>query len=321
MPGTNNAEKTFYSYTDETGTVVCQAVRINPKRGFYMRRPDGQANRWVKGLDGVERVLYNLPAVVKAITDGTTIYYAEGEKDADALIALGYVATTHCGGVNGWRDDYADTLQGAARVVFIADKDAPGSMLANKFRDAVSGRVGELILLEAKEGKDASDHLDARYGIEDFVPWVDRSSPEIPEVITSTDNDLIIEDTTTAGVRFFADVVPKSVSWIWRGWIPLGKPTVLDGHPKTGKSTIALDIAARVSTGAPFPDGSPGFGPARVIYLSAEDGLADTLVPRLLACGGDPKNAIAIDGIPVVGVDGKHMGTKALSIPRDLGFL
>jgi len=82
-------------------------------------------------------------------------------------------------------------------------------------------------------------------------------------------------------------VVAQPVSWLWPGFLPGGKLTVLDGDPDLGKSLIALDLCARLSTGRPFPDGQAGAGPANALVLSAEDAAADTVVPRLQAAGAD----------------------------------
>jgi hypothetical protein len=83
-----------------------------------------------------------------------------------------------------------------------------------------------------------------------------------------------------------ADVDREQVRWLWRDRIPLGKVSVLDGDPGTGKSTLTLTIAAKVSTASPFPDGTQ---PERadVILLSGEDDIADTIRPRLEAAGAD----------------------------------
>jgi len=53
-----------------------------------------------------------------------------------------------------------------------------------------------------------------------------------------------------------ANVQPELISWLWAGWIPLGKLAVLDGDPGVGKSTLTLDIAARVTTDRAMPDGT-----------------------------------------------------------------
>lgn len=86
-----------------------------------------------------------------------------------------------------------------------------------------------------------------------------------------------------------SEVEPEEVRWLWPGRIPLGKLTILDGDPGTGKTTLALDLAARVSRGSPMPDGAkPDYdGPQGVVILTAEDGLADTIRPRLDAADAD----------------------------------
>lgn len=94
-----------------------------------------------------------------------------------------------------------------------------------------------------------------------------------------------------------ADVQPEPVTWLWVSRIPRGKLTILDGDPGLGKSTLALDLAARVTTGRAFPDGAPAGAPAGVVLLTAEDGLADTVRPRLDAMGGNPSRVIALTAV------------------------
>jgi hypothetical protein len=84
----------------------------------------------------------------------------------------------------------------------------------------------------------------------------------------------------------------------WQRHLPLGKLTTLDGDPCLGKSILALDIAARVSTGRDMPDGTPGItGGAGVILIAPEDGLADTIHPRLQQVGADLSRIISIGNI------------------------
>jgi AAA domain len=114
-----------------------------------------------------------------------------------------------------------------------------------------------------------------------------------------------------------ADVEPEDVSWLWPGRIPFGKLTVLDGDPKTGKSTMMLDLAARLSTGSPFPDGHRLDGPADVVLLTAEDGLADTVRPRLDAAGANVKRIAVLDWAKAYDKDGT-VTERPPSLPRDL---
>lgn len=88
------------------------------------------------------------------------------------------------------------------------------------------------------------------------------------------------------GLVCAADVQPETVSWLWKQWMPAGKLVVLDGNPGCGKTTIAIDLVARLTTGRAMPDGEP-MEPASALYLSTEDGAADTIRPRLDAAEAD----------------------------------
>jgi len=96
-----------------------------------------------------------------------------------------------------------------------------------------------------------------------------------------------------------ADVPPEKVAWLWRGYIPLAKVTLLDGDPALGKSNLTLDLAARVSRGLCMPDGSRSdlTGPAGVVLLNAEDGLGDIIRPRLEAAGADLTRVDALESV------------------------
>ena len=92
----------------------------------------------------------------------------------------------------------------------------------------------------------------------------------------------------TSAVRIvrMSEVQPESVEWLWPGRIPIGKLTMIIGDPGLGKSTVSMDIAARVSRGTQWSDGAPNT-PGNVILLTAEDGLSDTIRPRLDAANAD----------------------------------
>lgn len=98
-------------------------------------------------------------------------------------------------------------------------------------------------------------------------------------------------------LRRVSDVQPERVKWLWKGRVPLGKITVIDGDPDLGKSTMLTDLTARITTGSPMPDGSPGVGPAGVVMLTAEDGIADTVRPRLDAHGADTTRVHVLEGV------------------------
>jgi hypothetical protein len=111
---------------------------------------------------------------------------------------------------------------------------------------------------------------------------------------------------------YLCDVEPEPVAWLWPGRIPLGKLTILDGNPGDGKTTMALDILARVTQGAFMPD-QTSCQQGGIVILTAEDGLGDTIRPRLEAAGADLSRALAIPYIP----DGEE-GERPPVLPQDL---
>lgn len=123
--------------------------------------------------------------------------------------------------------------------------------------------------------------------------------------------DWYAEDTAMVTLTTLADVQPERVSWLWPGRIPMGKLVTLDGDPGLGKSTLALAFAATISTGGAWSDGSHCEHRGAVLLMSAEDGLADTVRPRLDAAGADVSKVHAIEGVPIVDED----GTRTLRPP------
>jgi putative DNA primase/helicase len=83
-----------------------------------------------------------------------------------------------------------------------------------------------------------------------------------------------------------SDIQPERVAWLWGGWLAAGKMHILGGAPGTGKTTIALALAATVTTGGRWPDGTR-CDVGNVLIWSGEDDPADTLVPRLVLSGAD----------------------------------
>jgi hypothetical protein len=110
----------------------------------------------------------------------------------------------------------------------------------------------------------------------------------------STNGDAKQADDSPLRIVRMSDVQPETVRWLWRPYIPLGKLTLLEGDPGVGKSTLTCAITSAVSNGRGFP-GAEAFEPGGVLILSAEDGLADTLRPRLDMVGADTSRVFALD--------------------------
>jgi putative DNA primase/helicase len=102
--------------------------------------------------------------------------------------------------------------------------------------------------------------------------------------------------TGTVKLRCMNEIAPEPVQWLWPGRLAAGKVALLFGPPGIGKSQLCLDIAARITTGAEWPDG--GSAPlGNVIILSSEDGLADTVRPRLDAAGADVNRIHVVEAV------------------------
>ncbi len=109
-----------------------------------------------------------------------------------------------------------------------------------------------------------------------------------------------------------SEVKPERVRWSWKGRFARGKIAVVDGKPGLGKSAAMIDLAARVSVGKEWPDGSECEA-GGVVICSAEDGLADTIRPRFDAAGGDPSKVVALST-----VGDPEGGERMLAIPHDI---
>jgi energy-coupling factor transporter ATP-binding protein EcfA2 len=111
-----------------------------------------------------------------------------------------------------------------------------------------------------------------------------------------------------------ADLKTSKVSYLWDGRVPRGELVVLEGHKCAGKSTIAVAIAAAVTTGKPLP-GGPKMTRGKVVYLAGEDALSTTVIPRLRAAGSRKGQVI----FPGHDQDGIHSGP--LLLPNGIGRL
>jgi putative DNA primase/helicase len=91
------------------------------------------------------------------------------------------------------------------------------------------------------------------------------------------------------------DLTPEPYRWLWQYWLAMGKLHILAGAPGQGKTTIALAMAATITIGGRWPDGSR-CAAGNVLIWSGEDDPADTLVPRLMAAGADRARCFFIEG-------------------------
>ncbi len=260
-----------YPYVDEEGVTLFEACRFEGKR--FRPRHEDEEGEYVYNLEGIRRVLFNLPAVIEAAGKRETIYLCEGEKDVLSFTNKGHVASCNPMGAGKWRKEYSEFLKGA-NVFIIQDKDEPGRHHAMRVRDSLREEGVLVSVWEAKEGKDATDHFEAGYGIEDFIPVIERVRRGI---VTARE----MADTGFIHLRSEQGSVPEYVvsdfsfgkhSLAFRQ----GRPYLLGGYTGDGKTTTALQIARSLCS-SPVPP--------RVGFFSMEMS-ADDLRNRLIGHWG-----------------------------------
>lgn len=317
-----------YKYYDETRELLYEVERTASKR-FRQRRPDpDNVGKWLYKLDGVRRVLYRLPYVLQAISEGQTVYVVEGEKDVHAVEAYGAVGTCNPGGAGKWRPEYNDMLRGAHVVVVIdRDKEGQGLRHGRQVANALMPGCASVTLVQPAAGKDTTDHRTAGLALDamTFVPiqvpeGESQPAPGPDEPI----DDLLPTPVSPAGEAPVDDrrarirlekasaFQIKPVRWVWDARMPLGEITLIPGREGVGKSTFLAWMAAMITNGN-LPGVYHG-EPRAVLYAATEDSWGYTIAPRMLAAGANLDLVYRIDVM-------EDDGPTGLSLPRDCRYL
>ena len=161
-----------YDYTDAQGELLYQCVRFEPK-DFRQRRPDGNGG-WFWNLNGTPKVLYRLRDIIDA-DPSELIVICEGEKDAEALCALGFVATTCPMGAGKWRL-VEDAILAGRRVAILPDRDDAGRKHALDVATHLHGRATEVRIVGLPgTGKDVSDWIESGGTAADLVKLIEAA--------------------------------------------------------------------------------------------------------------------------------------------------
>ncbi|CBA16128.1 AAA family ATPase [Xanthomonas albilineans] len=289
----------LHEYRDAQGNPVFWRARCKHPDGRKEIRPfRWNGTRYVPGEPPAPpegKVLYRLPELLAA-NPGAIVYVVEGEACADVLAALGLLTTTSGSSSSAGAADWTP-LRGR-RVRLWPDNDASGRKYAVDVAEHLRalGCTVEVIDIAAivpplPDKGDCVDWLSVNLEADAVaigsLPLV-QSAPDAacadtchrPHVELIRGNSLI----------------PEPVKWVWNGWLAAGKLHILGGQPGTGKTTIAMAMAATVSRGDPWPDHSPSRR-GNVVIWSGEDDARDTLAPRLLAMGADMARVYFVQGV------------------------
>jgi len=223
-----------YTYTDADGKPLHRTLRWDPK-SFSQQRHEG--GKWLNGLKGIAPALYNLPAVAKA----SEVILVEGEKDADRLNGIGFVATCNAMGCGKWSESYTKTLA-EKDVVLLPDADEPGRAHMRKIAASLKGKARSVKILELDglpDGGDVSDFLD-RFADPD-------EAAERLSVLIDNASEAEIEPESDDRVEVNADVEdltgwltqePPEQQWCFDGTVPAGIVAGLNGTGGAGKSYL-----------------------------------------------------------------------------------
>jgi RecA-family ATPase len=206
-----------------------------------------------------------------------------------------------------------DTLPPAARDHYPAIADALDSA-ENELEEAAARGLDPADLVEELKRKvaerDAADAQEAQAQVKRKTTqdhtreWKEQQAATVADMLAGSGVEVNL-----------GEVKPKEVDWIWKDRLARGKLTLIAGDPAVSKSTIALDIGARISNGREWPDHSGSAPKGTIILLTAEDDLADTVRPRVDALIGTAKAFTVLQAVKVMGEE------RQFSLVHDLDVL
>lgn len=261
-----------YDYQSETGELLFQVVRFDPK-DFRQRRPDpAAADGWSWSVKGVRQVPYRVGELIEAIAQDATVFIVEGEKDVDALARASLPATCNAGGAGKWPEGLAEFFRDAD-VVIIPDNDEPGRNHVGVVGAALEGIAKTIRVLDLPSvgpKGDVSDWLASGSAAELYLlaettarPW-NAKRPE-----------------SRFGAVFWGDLERQTFTErpLVKGLVDQGDSAMFFGESGCGKSFLAVDMGMAIARGEPFLGMRTVQGP--VVYQAGEGGRG--LLKRLRA--------------------------------------
>lgn len=296
--GNARREVTAYKYRDQSGKVLYEHVRFEPKDFRHRRYDELGKIHW--NLDGVIRVPYRLPELIQAKAAGVTdIYLAEGEKDVDKLAKLGLTSSN----LKTWKPEFNEFVRDM-NVIIVRDHDKPGVALASSTANAInhanSVRIVDLFdgePLPDKQGKDLSDWIHIQQQI------VDDESTIVSRFLKATAQNVSLQYLEAGNgvrpleVKQMSKIEAEQVEWLWPPLLPLGTFCILEGQEGCGKTFTVCAVASAITRGAGLPGvaNDQHVEPSNVLLISAEDSLSSVLKPRLATMGADTDRIFASD--------------------------
>ena len=245
-----------YNYVNENGEVTYQVLRFEPKTFKQRHFKDGKT---VWGLKDIEPLPYNLPKILE--DKDKTIFIVEGEKDADRMMSLGFLATTNSGGSKNWKPSLNKYFKDR-RVILISDNDSAGYLHTQAISNHLLSEAESLHFLSL-EGKvadkgDISDFIDAGGDIEELILNA--------TLVENLSQDVVENVFPTMGINDLMGL--KSQTYLIENLIPEGGLSVIYGQPASFKSFVAIDMCLSISSSIDWQGYDTGAG--KTLFIAAE---------------------------------------------------
>jgi hypothetical protein len=204
----------------------------------------------------------------------------------------------------GWFDDLVErSMPPAPSAALIAGWAKTLLRLSAKRNAAIDEGEGLRAEHQPMDSPVADAEVEAPASSLGYVSGVERSRTERRRQVARDAARGVSEPAKGARVVTMSTIEREHIEWLWAGRIPRGMLVMLDGDPGVGKSTVTLDLAARITTGKPMPFETSGRPAADVLLIGAEDHPAATIRPRLDAAEADARRVHHIAAIP----RGRHL--------------
>ena len=260
MPKAEKIERreTAYDYTDQDGAIRYQVIRIDNKTGktYRQRRIDEASGQPMWGMAGVTALPYRLHELAASTQP---VFICEGEKAADAVAKLGFVATTNHGGATKWWQPLTEHFRGR-QVIILPDNDEPGERHARTVADALTGTAMSIKILRLPGLPKKGDVVDwlTLGGNRDQLTELVKQTPaydplkENPLPVEETPVDLAAP-TPAAPKKFeltrWGDIEDVKVRWLIDDILPAQGLAVCFGRPGSYKSFLCMFLSTMLAAG------------------------------------------------------------------------
>lgn len=252
----------FYDFIDESGVLLYRTKRLEhrskPKK-FTVERPDGNGG-WINKIGNARRILYRLPQLLEA-NPLAPVYLVEGERKADKLADLGFVATAIAFGAKSWKSHYADTLA-KRTVIILPDNDQTGAEFAAQAQKDIAAAGGTAAIVTLPGLPPKGDIMDWSGTADELRELSEQAlSAKQPSAITVCATPFGWPSPETIPVR----------RWLLGRWAQRGEITAIISPGGVGKSTFVISVALSLASGRNLIGRQPHEGAVGVWLWNLED--------------------------------------------------